>query len=71
MTDNSEEAYEYIGTYPNSDARILLDAFEQRGVRFDVQVDAAQLKGMNPIQARFGGSLDKAQVSRSPCMLMI
>lgn len=55
MTQEAKETYEYIGTYPNSDARVLLDAFEKRGIRFDVNVDAAQLKGMNPVQARFGG----------------
>lgn len=55
MTEDSEEIYEYIGTYPNSDARVLLGAFEQRGIRFDVNVDETQIKGMNPVQARFGG----------------
>ena len=56
MTNSPQEAYEYFGTYPNADAKALLDAFEEKGIRFDVAVDTAQLKGLTPLQASLGGT---------------
>ena len=48
MNEQSHDNYESIGTYTNSDARILLDAYEHAKVRFLVAVDDSQLKGMAP-----------------------
>ena len=54
MNEQSHDNYESIGTYTNSDARVLLDAYEHEKVRFLVAVDDSLLKGMDPVTARFG-----------------
>lgn len=56
INDDAKDAYEHIGTYSNSDAKTLLDAFAKHGIRFDVAVDASRLKAMTAAEAYTGGT---------------
>ena len=56
MTHNAQDAYEYFGTHENPDAKAILDAFEKRGIWFDVALDDSQIKKMNAVVAGYGGT---------------
>lgn len=48
--------YEYIGTYPNGDVRLLLDAFVREGIGFTLNADMMGLAEMPAFQAAYGGT---------------
>lgn len=50
------DIFEFFGTYPNSDARVLLDAFVQEGVEFTLNGDKMGAAGMTAAQAAHGGT---------------
>ena len=56
METDRPDIYECIGTYPNSDARSLLDAFVEAGIRFTLDLDKMGIESMSPVQAAFGGT---------------
>src|ERR1051325_3462866 len=55
-TDDRPDTYEFFGTYPNEDARLLLDAFSSEGVGFTLDVDKMGLADMSAFQAANGGT---------------
>jgi hypothetical protein len=48
--------YEFFGTYPNEDARLLLDTFVRENVSFTLDVDKMGLADMSTFQAANGGT---------------
>ena len=54
--DDRPDAYELFGTYPNDDARLLLDAFVSEGVGFTLDVDKMGVANMSAFQAANGGT---------------
>lgn len=58
-TDEREDRpdiYEYIGTYSNKDARLLLDAFVRGEIEYTLDLHKMALADMSPGQAAFGGT---------------
>lgn len=39
MREDRPDIYDYFGTYPNGDARLLLDAFVSGDIEFTLHVD--------------------------------
>jgi len=54
--DDHPDIYEFFGTYPNEDARLLLDAFVSEDVRFTLDVDKMGVADMSAFQAANGGT---------------
>jgi len=48
--------YEYFGTYRNADARVLLDAFTECDIRFELEIDDSAIRNMSPIKMLLGGT---------------
>jgi len=55
-TDDSPDSYEFFGTYPNDDARLLIDAFVGEDIRFTMDVDKIGVANLSPGQAGKGGT---------------
>jgi len=56
MKENRPDVYEYFGTYPNDDARRLLDAFVGSEIDFTLNGDEMGIQNMSAIQAASGGT---------------
>jgi hypothetical protein len=56
METTRPDIYEFIGTYANSDARTLLEAFMGAGIDYTLDIDKIGLENMSPVQAAFGGT---------------
>jgi len=54
--DDHPDIYEFLGTYPNEDARLLLDAFVSEDVRFTLDTDKMGVADMSAFQAANGGT---------------
>ena len=54
--DDCPDIYEFFGTYPNEDARSLLDAFVSEDVAFTLDADKMGLADMSAFQAANGGT---------------
>ena len=49
------DIYEYFGTYSNSDARLLLDAFVKEGIAYTLNVDTMGIQNQSALYAANGG----------------
>ncbi|HVV00543.1 MAG TPA: hypothetical protein VHH88_04220 [Verrucomicrobiae bacterium] len=56
MEEDRPDIYEYLGTYSNEDARLLLDAFLCEEIEYTLDVDKMGIETMSPIQAATGGT---------------
>jgi len=56
MSEHHPDLYEFFGTYPNDDARLLLDAFVKEEIDFTLDVDKMGLADMSALQAANGGT---------------
>lgn len=54
--DDRPDIYEYFGTYPNKDARLLLDAFVSEDIGFTLDADKMGVADMPAFQAANGGT---------------
>lgn len=54
--DDRPDIYEFFGTYPNADARLLLDAFVSEDIDFTLDVDKMGLADMSAFQSANGGT---------------
>lgn len=54
--DDRPDIYEFFGTYPNDDARLLLDAFVREDVGFTLDADKMGIADMSAFQAANGGT---------------
>ena len=54
--DDRPDVYEFFGTDPNEDARLLLDAFVSDGVSFTLDANKMGVADLPPIQAANGGT---------------
>jgi hypothetical protein len=54
--DDRPDIYEYIGTYSNKDARLLLDVFVSGDIEYTLDLHKMALADMSPDQAAFGGT---------------
>lgn len=54
--DDRPDIYEFFGTYPNGDARLLLDAFVSECVGFTLDVDKMGMADVSAFQAANGGT---------------
>jgi hypothetical protein len=54
--DDRPDIYEFFGTYPNEDARLLLDVFVSESVRFTLDVDKMGVANISAFQAASGGT---------------
>ena len=56
LDDDRPDIYEFFGTYPNEDARLLLDAFVSEDVGFTLDADKMGVADMSAFQAANGGT---------------
>jgi uncharacterized protein YceK len=54
--EDRPDIYEYFGTYPNSDARLLLDAFVSGDIDYTLDMDKLALADMGAVRAAYGGT---------------
>jgi hypothetical protein len=61
LEDEDERAerpdiYDYLGTYSNEDARLLLDAFISAGIDYTLNVNEMGVRDLSALQASQGGT---------------
>jgi hypothetical protein len=54
--DDRPDIYEYFGTYSNTDAQLLLDAFVKGDIAYTLNVDKMPLADMSAFHAANGGT---------------
>jgi len=54
--DDRPDIYEFFGTYPNEDARLLLEGFVSEGVGFTLDVNKMGVANISAFQAANGGT---------------
>lgn len=57
-----EERFLEIGKYPLSDAKVILAAFEERGIAFRCQVDEREFKNRALLDACFGTGIFQSRM---------
>ena len=56
MSEDRPDIFYFFGTYPNDDARRLLDAFVSGGIEYTLHTDRMGIRNMSPGQAATGGT---------------
>lgn len=56
MHEDRPDIYEYFGTYPHYDARLLLDAFVSQDIDFTLNADEMGIRNMSAFEAVNGGT---------------